>query len=185
FIDRALLSKPDFAMTGQSAPALAQVCLRLDGIPLAIELAAARVRALPIEEINTRLDNRFRLLTGGDRTALPRQQTLKALINWSYDLLNKQEKTFLHRLSVFAGGWTLEAAEKVCSGEGVEEFEVLDLLSQLVDKSLVLVDDHAREPRYHLLETIREYGREHLSGSGEEAMLRGRHRDWCLHLSEE
>jgi non-specific serine/threonine protein kinase len=119
FVDRAILSKSDFALTSNNAAALASACRRLDGIPLAIELAAARVRSLPIEEINNRLDQRFRLLTGGSRTALPRQQTLRAMIDWSYDLLNVQEKTLLHRLSVFAGGWTLEAAEAVCADKAV------------------------------------------------------------------
>src|SRR3989442_500520 len=108
-------------------PSVAQVCERLDGIPLAIELAAARVKALPVEKLNERLDDMFRLLTGGSRTALPRQQTLRALIDWSYDLLAPSEKALLRRLSVFAGGWVLEAAETVCVGEGGEEWEVLDL----------------------------------------------------------
>ena len=115
FIDRAVLSQPAFAVTNGNAPAVAQVCARLDGIPLAIELAAARVKALSVEQIAARLDDRFRLLTGGSRTALPRQQTLKAAIDWSYDLLSEDEKTLLRRLSVFAGGWTLEAAEAVCA----------------------------------------------------------------------
>src|SRR5207249_10096992 len=109
----------------------------LDGIPLAIELAAARVRALPVKKINERLDDRFRLLTGGSRTALPRQQTLRALIDWSYDLLSEPERMLLRRLSVFAGGWTLEAAEAVAGGDAVETWEVVDLLTALVEKSLV------------------------------------------------
>ncbi len=115
FIDRALLAQSSFAVTNENAPAVAQLCHRLDGIPLAIELAAARVRAMPVEKIAERLDDRFRLLTGGSRTALPRQQTLRAMIDWSYDLLSEKEKTLLRRLSVFAGGWTLEAAEAVCA----------------------------------------------------------------------
>ena len=134
FVERAMAALPAFAVTNQSAPALDQLCVRLDGIPLAIELAAARVRSLSVEDINSRLDHRFRLLTGGSRTALPRQQTLKALIDWSYDLLSDQEKTLLARLSVFAGGWTLAAAEKVYSGARVEDWEVLDLVSSLVDR---------------------------------------------------
>jgi non-specific serine/threonine protein kinase len=113
FIERATAAAPDFAVTSANASALASACRRLDGIPLAIELAAARVRSLSVEEIEVRLDQRFRLLTGGSRTALPRQQTLRAMIDWSYDLLNKPEKVLLHRLSVFAGGWTLEASAKV------------------------------------------------------------------------
>src|SRR5207244_555025 len=115
FADRARLSQASFAVTQANAPAVVQVCERLDGIPLAIELAAARVKALPVEKINERLDDMFRLLTGGSRTALPRQQTLRALIDWSYDLLSEAERMLLRRLSVFAGGWTLEAAEAVCA----------------------------------------------------------------------
>jgi len=117
FIDRAVLAQPNFAVTNENAPAVAQICHRLDGIPLALELAAARVRAMPVETIAARLDDRFRLLTGGSRTALPRQQTLRATIDWSYGLLDEKEKTLLRRLSVFAGGWTLEAAEKVCADD--------------------------------------------------------------------
>ena len=119
FIDRAAAAVPRrSAVTNANAPAVAQLCQRLDGIPLALELAAARVRSLPVEQIAARLDDRFRLLTGGSRTALPRQQTLRALIDWSYDLLSDPEKTLLRRLAVFAGGWTLEAAEAVCAGRG-------------------------------------------------------------------
>ncbi len=117
FTDRAMLAQPSFAVTNENAPAVAQICHRLDGIPLALELAAARVRAMPVETIASRLDDRFRLLTGGSRTALPRQQTLRATIDWSYGLLDEKEKTLLRRLSVFAGGWTLEAAEKVCADD--------------------------------------------------------------------
>jgi len=117
FIDRAVLAQPNFHVTNENAPAVAQICHRLDGIPLALELAAARVRAMPVETIASRLDDRFRLLTGGSRTALPRQQTLRATIDWSYGLLDEKEKTLLRRLSVFAGGWTLEAAEKVCADD--------------------------------------------------------------------
>src|SRR5207247_6587288 len=120
-----------------NARAVAQVCQRLDGIPLAIELAAARVRALPVDQLHERLDDMFRLLTGGSRTALPRQQTLRALIDWSFDLLSEGEQTLLRRLSVFAGGWTLAAAEAVGAEESVEVWEVLDLLTSLVYKSLV------------------------------------------------
>lgn len=145
FLDRATLSRPDFRLTAPNAPALASVCQRLDGIPLAIELAAARVRSLSVEEIAGKLDSRFRLLTGGSRMALPRQQTLRALIDWSYSLLNAQEKRLLNRLSVFAGGWTLEAAEQVCVGagrteDGIEDWETLDLLVSLVDKSVALAE---------------------------------------------
>jgi predicted ATPase/class 3 adenylate cyclase len=136
FVDRCLCVRPDFRVTHENAATVVSVCHRLDGIPLAIELAAARVRSLSVEEINHRLDHRFRLLTGGSRTALPRQQTLRSLIDWSYDLLLDPEKVLLQRLSVFAGGWTLEAAEHICAGDHVEDGQVLDLLSSLIDKSL-------------------------------------------------
>jgi predicted ATPase len=117
------------------------ICYRLDGLPLATELAAARVKALSVEQIDARLDDQFRLLTGGSRTALPRQQTLRALIDWSHNLLDEEERILLRRLSIFAGGWTLEAAEAVCAGEGVDRSEVLDLLTQLVNKSLVIFEE--------------------------------------------
>ncbi len=177
FIERAQSVKPDFTVTNQSAPALAQLCYRLDGIPLAIELAAARARSLAVEQINDRLDIRFRILTGGDKAALPRQQTLRALIDWSYDLLTDTEKIFFTRLCVFSGGWTLHAAEVVCGYEPVEDWEVLDLLTSLVDKSLVVAEAgegiHAetghRETRYRLLETLRQYGMEMLE-AGEKGM---------------
>src|SRR5207249_2803661 len=151
---------------------------RLDGIPLAIELAAARVRALPVEQIAVRLEDRFRLLTGGSRTALPRQQTLRALIDWSYDLLSASERCLLRRLSVFAEGWTLDAAEAICPGAGIESWEVLDLLTWLVEKSLVLHEPGKGEARYRLLETVRQYGWERLGEAGEVEAVRGRHRDF-------
>src|SRR5918995_699529 len=162
FIDRALLVAPHFSVDASSAPFIAQICHRLDGIPLAIELAAARVKMLSVDQISAGLDDRFRLLTGGARTLLPRQQTLRALIDWSYDLLSEQERLFLRRLSVFAGGRTLEAVEEVCAGaegDAIEPYEVLDLLSQLVNKSLVVVVEHTRSgvTRYRMLETIRQY----------------------------
>ncbi|HVK02196.1 MAG TPA: tetratricopeptide repeat protein [Armatimonadaceae bacterium] len=190
FIDRAVKAQDAFAVTNANAPAVASICHQLDGIPLALELAAARVRSLSVEEIDSRLDQRFRLLTGGPRTALPRQQTLRSLVDWSYDLLAEQEKTLLARLSVFAGGWTLEAAEAVGAGDGVEEWEVLDLLGALVDKSLVLYEEGAAggapsPPRYRLLETIRHYGRERLKENGEEVEARQRHLDFFVALSEE
>jgi predicted ATPase/class 3 adenylate cyclase len=183
FIDRAVAVQPGFAVTNSNAPAVAEVCHRLDGIPLAIELAAARVRVLPVEQIATRLNDRFRLLTGGSRTALPRQQTLRALIDWSYDLLTVPERTLLQRVSVFAGGWTLEAAEAVGSGNGIEEWEVLDLLTGLVDKSLVLYEERDGQGRYRLLETVRQYGRERLVESGEAETVRERHVVFFLHLA--
>jgi len=184
FIERALISRPDFVLTSQGAPSVAQVCHRLDGIPLAIELAAARVKVLSVEQIAARLDNRFRLLTSGSRTALPRQKTLRAAIDWSYDLLSETERMVLRRLSVFAGGWTLEAAEAICVGEGIEWHEVLDPLMQLVDKSLVMMEEQGGTVRYRLLETVRQYGRDKLPASGEADVVRGRHRDWYLALAE-
>ncbi len=184
FIERALAVQPAFAVTNANAPVVAQICWRLDGIPLAMELAAARVRSLSVEEINTRLDNRFRLLTGGSRTALPRQQTLQALIDWSYDLLTEQEKVVLCRLSVFAGGWTLEAAEKVCAGGDIEGWDVLDLLTSLVDKSLVTYgEDSYGQGRYRLPETVRQYAHDRLRSTGGEAVVRTRHRDEFLRLA--
>jgi predicted ATPase/class 3 adenylate cyclase len=188
FIDRALAVQPAFRVTEQNASALAQVCTRLDGIPLALELAAARVRVLTVEQIATRLSDRFRLLTGGGRTALRRQQTLRALVDWSHDLLSERERVLLRRLAVFAGGWTLEAAEAVGadgSGQGkgpmtIEPVDVLDLLTSLVDKSLVVADPGEVEERYVFLETIRQYAEEKLLQAGEAAALRDRHRDWCL-----
>ncbi len=135
FIDRALAVQPDFSVTNANAPALAQICHRLDGIPLALELAAARVKSLSVEQIAVRLDDRFRLLTGGSRTALPRQQTLRAAIDWSHSLLTEEERVLLRRLSVFAGGWTLDAAQAVCGCDPVRADDVLDLLARLVDKS--------------------------------------------------
>jgi predicted ATPase/class 3 adenylate cyclase len=185
FIDRATSVKADFAVNNQNAPALASVCARLDGIPLAIELAAARVRSLTVEDINTKLDQRFRLLTGGSRTALPRQQTLRSLIDWSYDLLNETEKALLCRLSVFAGGWTLEAAEGICAGETVEDWEILDLLTSLSDKSLVIAETSGMNVRYRLLETVRQYAQERLRERGEEAVWRDRHLACFLALAEE
>jgi predicted ATPase/class 3 adenylate cyclase len=185
FVDRAVAGQSTFAVTPQNAPAIAQVCRRLDGIPLAIELAAARVRSLPVEQITARLDDRFRLLTGGSRTALPRQQTLRALIDWSYDLLAETERALLRRLSVFAGGWTLQAAEAVCAGEVIEAYEVLDLLSRLVDKSLVVYEERHGEGRYRLLETVRQYSRDRLLEAGEAARVRGCHLRFFVQFAEE
>jgi predicted ATPase/class 3 adenylate cyclase len=185
FIDRACMAKSDFAVTNQNATAVAQICHRLDGIPLALELAAGRVKALSPDQIAARLDDRFRLLTGGSRTALPRHQTLRAAIDWSYELLSEPERILLRRLSVFAGGWTLEAAESVCAGEGIEEWEVLDFLTHLIDKSLVLAETVPDgETRYRLLGTVRQYAGDRLIEAAEAAPLRTRHRDWFLALAE-
>ena len=183
FVDRAVSVLPTFAVTSQNAPAVAQICSRLDGIPLAIELAAARVKVLSPEQIAQRLDDQFRLLTGGSRTALPRQQTLRALIDWSHALLTDAEKTLLRRLSVFAGGWTLAAAETVCADDALEAWEVLDVLSHLVDRSLVVVDEGGE--RYHLLETIRQYGQEKLAEASEADAQRRAHALYFTEFAEE
>jgi predicted ATPase len=186
FIERASLVAPHFAADNSSAPFIAQICYRLDGIPLAIELAAARVKMLSVEQISKRLDDRFRLLTGGARTLLPRQQTLRALIDWSYDLLSAQERSLLRRLSVFADGWTLEAAEEVCVGQNdIVSDDVFDLLTQLINKSLVFVIEHSQsgETRYSMLETIRQYGRDRLLEAGGIEFLRERHLSYFMKLT--
>ena len=182
FADRASAVLPSFELTASSALAVAQICRRLDGIPLALELAAARVRTLSVEQIAARLDDRFRLLAGGSRAAVPRHQALRATVDWSFDLLAEPERATWRRLSVFAGGFTLEAAEAICAGEEVDESEVLDLLSRLVEKSLVVSEAMAGESRFRLLETIRQYAREKLMGSDEAAEALRRHRDWYLAL---
>lgn len=184
FIERAATARPDFKLTKETASFIAQICSRLDGIPLAIELAAARVKMMSPEQIASRLDDRFRLLTGGSRTALPRQQTLRALIDWSYSLLSEPEKTLLRRLAVFVGGWTLEAAESVC-GEERDGVDVLDILTRLVDKSLVLVEEEfIGELRYHRLETIRQYSREKFFDTDEVETVRDRHLEYFVQFAE-
>lgn len=185
FIDRALLVQPHFRVTNENAPTVAQICYRLDGIPLALELAAARIRVLSVEQIASRLDDRFRLLTGGSRTALPRQQTLRALIDWSYDLLSENERTLLRRLAVFSGGCTLEAAEQVCGDEDIPTDDILDLLTHLVDKSLVTIEEQLDHLRYRILETVRQYAREKLFESGEGEKLRAQHLAYFLKFAEE
>ena len=183
FMDRACRIAPDFALTDENAAAVADICRRLDGIPLALELAAARVKLLSVEQIRGKLDDRFRLLTGG-KTALPRQQTLQAAIQWSYDQLTADEQRLLRVLSVFVGGWTLEIAARVFTADG-DEFATLDLLSRLVDKSLVLV---TRRPdgdtRYTLLETVRQYAAERLIDHGDASIVRRRHADTFLAIAE-
>jgi len=183
FLDRALSARPSFHLTEQHAAVVANICRRLDGIPLAIELAAARVRAISVENIAARLNDRFSLLTHGDSTALPRQQTLRALIDWSFELLTQQERALLRRLSVFAGGWTLEAAEAVGANGDVSRADVLGLLANLVDKSLVTLE--AEGERYQLLETVRQYAQERLDESGEGDSARSRHLDFFLALAEQ
>jgi len=185
FIDRVAAVRPDFALMDENAAAVATICDRLDGIPLAIELAAARARALPVDEIARRLEDRFRLLTGGSRTALPRHQTLEATMDWSYELLGNEEKWLLQRLAVFSGGLTLEAAEHVGSSSGMATADVLDLLTTLVDKSMVIFSDQEPVRRYHLLETVRQYAWKKLfEGEGAEE-VRDAHLAYCLELAEE
>jgi len=183
FVERAALAQPHFRLTKDNAPHVAQICARLDGIPLALELAAARVKALSVEQVAARLDDRFRLLTGGSRAALPRQQTLRALIDWSYQLLSEDERLLFRRLAVFVGGWTLDAAESVC-GEERSGFDILDLMTRLVDKSLINVEHSAGESRYRRLETIRQYAREALLNSEETAAFRDRHLEYFLTYAE-
>jgi non-specific serine/threonine protein kinase len=182
FAERATAALSTFSMTNDNVGTIAQICYRLDGIPLAIELAAARVKSLAVDKIFERLDDRFRLLTGGSRIALPRHKTLSAMIDWSYDLLSESERVLLRRLSVFAGGWTLEAAEDVCADDDTEgasrvlhRNEILDLLARLVDKSLVVLDVEATETRYRMLETIRQYAHDKIVDAGELDYLRNQH----------
>lgn len=186
FVERAQDQRPDFVLDDENAPIVGELCRRLDGMPLAIELACARLRSMSLEDIEARLDERFRLLTGGSRGALPRQQTLRALIDWSYDLLTEPERVVLCRLSVFAGGWDLHAAETVCGDARVEDVEIDDLLSSLVDKSLVQVDYIGGGVRYRLLETVRHYAAEKLALLGDETVtaIRATHARVFLELVE-
>ncbi len=184
FVDRARAVQPAFALTLQNADAIIQICRRLDGIPLAIELAAARVKALPPEQIAARLDDRFRLLTGGSRMALPRHRTLKAALDWSFDLLTDAERALLVRLSVFAGGFGLDAVEAVCTGGVVEQDDVLDLLTRLIDRSLVVVEPVEEEARYRLLDSVQQYAVELLAADDQEADIRGRHQAFIVELVE-
>ncbi len=184
FLDRALSSCPEFVLTTQNAPTVGQICRQLDGMPLAIELAAAKVRALSVEQIAVRLDDRFKLLSEGSRTAPRQHQTLRAAMDWSYDLLAEKERVLFRQLSVFVGGFTLAAIEKIYAGKGVESSEAFDLLRYLVDKSLVIAEKQAERMRYRLLETVRQYAREKLAQAGEETVMRQRHRDWFLGWAE-
>jgi predicted ATPase/class 3 adenylate cyclase len=168
FVDRAVSNDKRFTLTEENAPHVSEICRRLDGIPLAIELAAARVKVLAPAQLARKLDERFRVLTGGDRAALPRQQTMRALIDWSYDLLSNDERALFRKLSIFAGGFTLETAAAVCSEDERDEIVVLDLLSSLVDKSLVQAEEVGGATRYRLLESTRQYAREKLNDAGEE-----------------
>ena len=175
FVQRAQAVDHAFTLSDENAPDVAEACRRLDGIPLAIELAAARVKILSVRALARKLDQRFRILTGGARTAVPRHQTMRALIDWSYDLLAPPEQQLFERLSVFAGGWTLETATAVCADDSSDEFSLLELLSSLVDKSLLVSDLNGREPRYRLLESARQYAAERLAERGEAAAVAHRH----------
>ncbi|NNE07671.1 MAG: protein kinase [Gemmatimonadetes bacterium] len=179
FLDRAQSVSPSFELTSENSPCVARICNYLGGIPLALELAAARVKILPVREIADRLDESFRLLTGGSKTALPRHQTLRKLIDWSYELLTEEERRTLERLSVFSSGWTMDAAEAVVADDTIEDWEVLELLSNLVDKSLVELDEKGARlsgrMRYRMLETMRQYSLEKLRERGEETAIRRAH----------
>ena len=185
FLDRGRSVMPGFGLTEDNADAIAQICLRLDGIPLAVELAAARVRSLPPHQIASRLDHRFRLLTGGSRTALPRHRTLRAAMDWSFDMLPEAEQALLPRLSAFAGTFSLDAAEAVASGGPVERDEMIDLLARLIDKSLLMAEEGSTEARYRMLETIRDYAQERLVEAGDAPVIYGRHRDWFVELVDQ
>ncbi|MFI7058294.1 AfsR/SARP family transcriptional regulator [Streptosporangium canum] len=183
FAERAAAVRPGYRAEDEAA-AVVRICRELDGMPLAIELAAARLRSLSAEQIAHRLDDRFRLLTGGSRTALPRHQTLRAVVGWSWDLLDEQERVLARRLSVFAGGAALDCAEEICSGHGLDRAEVLDVLARLVDKSLVVVQSHGAAVRYRMLETIRAYAAERLAESGEQGRVRLAHAMFFTELAE-
>jgi predicted ATPase len=180
FEERALLAQFDFSLTSENVSAVAQICQRLDGIPLAIELAAAKVGMLSIQQIAQQLDVSFNLLTGGSRTALPRHHTLRASMNWSWDLLAEAEQILMRQLSVFAGGWTLEAAQAVCNGD------VLELTNSLVKKSLIVANqDAGRDRRYHFHEVVHQYAQEKFVETGEEENLRTRHMSYFVRLTEQ
>ena len=182
--DRAQAVDASFRLTTENAVTVAKICARLDGIPLALELAAAWARVLSVGQILERLDDSLRLLTGGSRVAPTRQQTLRATLDWSYDLLTEPERAMFRRLAVFAGGWTLGATEAVCAGDGIDAAEVLDLLTALVDKSLVVMDQQNELVRYRLLESVREYGLEQLKARGEEAATRRAHAEYYVAFAE-
>ncbi len=188
FVERARSQMPEFALSEENAAVVSAICRRLDGMPLALELAAARLRSLSVVDLHDHLDRRFQLLIGGNRSALPRQQTLRGVVDWSYDLLSGPEQLLLGRLSIFWGGFGLTAAEEVCSFGGGEDFDVTVLLASLVDKSLVIADTSTATVRYRLLETIRHYAAERLAeleGADDHRYLRGRHADFYLAYAEE
>jgi predicted ATPase/DNA-binding CsgD family transcriptional regulator len=182
FAERAVAALPGFQLVAPNRDEVIQLCRRLDGIPLAIELAAVRLKALSVEQIVERLDDRFRLLTAGNRTAMPRHQTLQATIEWSYGLLSEPEQKLWTRLSIFAGGFDIAAAEQVCAGDGIDEVEVFDLIAGLLDKSILVREEVGAKVRYRLLETLRDFGLLRLRDSGKERTFRRRHRAWLQKL---
>ncbi|HWE60958.1 MAG TPA: tetratricopeptide repeat protein, partial [Chloroflexota bacterium] len=184
FVARAQERRDDFVLSARNARAVGEICARLDGVPLAIELAAARVASLPVEAIAQRLDDRFKLLSAGVHGVLARHQTLRATLDWSYDLLSTAEQVLLARLAVFSGGWTLQASEAVCADDALTTPTILDLLDALVNRSLVQVDEEEDDTRYRLLETVRQYCWERLAMSAEHTAVRARHLDWCLELAQ-
>jgi predicted ATPase/DNA-binding SARP family transcriptional activator/DNA-binding CsgD family transcriptional regulator len=184
FIERATFVRSDFRLAGSNARAVSQICQHLDGLPLAIELAAARVTMMTPEQLSSRLTDSLRLLSSNSRMATPRHQTMRTTIDWSYNLLPIPVRTLLHRLSVFSGGWTLEAVESVAAGDGIYEQDLLDMLSELVDRSFVVVEAEDGQARYRLLETVRQYAAEHLEASGEGPQTRHKHGGYLLALTE-
>ncbi|MCE7002128.1 LuxR C-terminal-related transcriptional regulator [Kibdelosporangium philippinense] len=186
FAERSVLVRPGFEVAADNYATIARICRRLDGLPLAIELAAARLRALSPEQILHRLDDRFRLLHAGDRAVLPRHQTLRTVVDWSFELCSPLEQQLWARVSVFAGGFDLDAVEAVCAGDGIDRDQLFELMAGLVDKSIVIRQDQhgGPEARYRLLDTLRHYGRDTLRATGEEPVLRRRHRDYYLDVAE-
>jgi predicted ATPase len=183
-VERAKLVRPDFHLTAENASSIASICARLDGMPLAIELAAPRLRSMTVDELTERLDQRFALLTDGSCAALPRHRTLRSMLDWSYDLLTEREQAMLRRVAVFVGGWTLAAAEHVCAGDRIDASDVIEQLTSLVDKSLVLTDEQAGATRYRMLETVRQYALDRLRERAEGAQWRARHLACYLSLAE-
>jgi predicted ATPase/DNA-binding CsgD family transcriptional regulator len=182
FADRSAAVVPGFVLTPENEPAVIRLCQRLEGIPLAIELASVRLRVLALDDLANQLDDRFRLLRDGNRNLPRRHQTLEALVEWSHDLCTPAERLLWARAAVFAGGFTVEALKEVCADEALAASAILDALAGLVDKSIVIREEHGSFVRFRMLETIQAYGRARLVGTGDESVLRGRHRDWCLQL---